>query len=327
MPALRIQAMKLRNIFRALFPGTRSGENQPQRTLPVYFPLVYGWRLLSRAIMRGWKGAIIALALFLAIFAALFYLVNLDLKPSPKISSSSGQSFAGELATGDLKGKMGATDVSDLSYGQWVSAMGLTQNNNKPEDDPDGDGLPNYLEYAYGTNPLKADTDGDGFSDKQEIINGYDPDAPGEAKPTTDISIAKIGIDAPMIWSQSEDEKSLDKDLESGAAHYPKTAAPGQAGNMIVSGHSSNYVWAAGSYNHIFKNLNNLAVGDKIDVKTIQQNGRVITYHYQVTGKKIVGADDQSIFDPTPDATLTLATCWPIGTNLKRLLVSADLVK
>jgi len=44
-----------------------------------------------------------------------------------------------------------------------------------PEDDPDKDGLTNLDEYRYNTNPVKADTDGDGYNDKDEIDNGTDP--------------------------------------------------------------------------------------------------------------------------------------------------------
>ena len=41
--------------------------------------------------------------------------------------------------------------------------------------DDDGDGLVNRLENALGTNPAVADTDGDGYDDKYEIINNYNP--------------------------------------------------------------------------------------------------------------------------------------------------------
>lgn len=46
--------------------------------------------------------------------------------------------------------------------------------------DSDGDGLTDALESnVYFTDPLKADTDGDGWDDKTEIENGYDPRGPG----------------------------------------------------------------------------------------------------------------------------------------------------
>ncbi|MDD5676706.1 MAG: hypothetical protein PHW60_01785 [Kiritimatiellae bacterium] len=41
--------------------------------------------------------------------------------------------------------------------------------------DSDGDGLPDWLEMIYGTDPYDTDTDGDGLSDKWEIDHGFDP--------------------------------------------------------------------------------------------------------------------------------------------------------
>lgn len=41
--------------------------------------------------------------------------------------------------------------------------------------DTDGDGLPDEIEEAFGTDRNKSDTDGDGYKDKQEITNGYNP--------------------------------------------------------------------------------------------------------------------------------------------------------
>jgi LPXTG-site transpeptidase (sortase) family protein len=318
-----------REIFQAPLGNANQNQDRPKRTLPIHYPLILAWSVLARGLKRIWKSALVYIVLILLIFAVLFYIVNLDLKSPPKTAAlpDPSASFAGALATGDLKSRIGSTDVSASSYNDWAKQYGLNQTNNKYDDDPDGDGLPNYLDFVYGTNPLKSDTDGDGFSDKQELTNGYDPDAPGDVRPEVEISIQKIGVAVPMVWSKSADEASLQKDLESGVVLYPKTASPGQNGNAVISGHSSNYVWAKGDYNHIFKDLNNLSNGDKIEVKTIQENGRTITYHYQVSGKTIASPDDQNIFSQTPDPSLTLSTCWPIGTNLKRLIVKADLVK
>ncbi len=41
--------------------------------------------------------------------------------------------------------------------------------------DADADGLSDLAEEAFGTNKNNADTDGDGFNDKSEILKGYDP--------------------------------------------------------------------------------------------------------------------------------------------------------
>ncbi|MGE5426213.1 MAG: hypothetical protein ACM3PZ_04000 [Bacillota bacterium] len=41
--------------------------------------------------------------------------------------------------------------------------------------DSDGDLLPDPLEEAVGTDPLRADSDGDGFNDGEEFLSGFDP--------------------------------------------------------------------------------------------------------------------------------------------------------
>lgn len=61
--------------------------------------------------------------------------------------------------------------------------LGITNNNlNKipvgfleENNDQDLDGLGDNLENALGTNPLEQDSDQDGYSDKDEILNNYDP--------------------------------------------------------------------------------------------------------------------------------------------------------
>jgi len=266
-------------------------------------------------------------SLFLAIFIGAFYLVNLDLKPVQEKVSSIIEDAPIVDTGAEIKKRLGSTTFSVESYDEWAKRFSLDKSNIGLDQDPDKDGLPNYLEYVYGTNPLKADTDGDGFSDKQEITNGYDPDAPGEAKPAVEVMISKINVDVPMVWSKSENEKDMLTDLANGVSHFAKTASPGQARNTIISGHSSNYVWAKGNYNHIFKDLESLEIGDIVSIKTTQKNARVITFKYKVIDKFNTIPDDERIFADTKDPTLTLSTCWPVGTALKRTIVKADLMK
>ncbi len=47
--------------------------------------------------------------------------------------------------------------------------------------DDDQDELTNYEEKVLGTDPLKADTDGDGYNDLAEIKNGYNPNGAGNS--------------------------------------------------------------------------------------------------------------------------------------------------
>lgn len=277
-------------------------------------------------IIRHTKRVAIFGSLFLAVFFGTFYIINMD------FSSKNGEKAAPESQSQlsqdeELKKRLGTTSVELNGYAGWEQGYGVPASDKGMDGDADKDGLANYLEYAHGTNPMKADTDGDGFSDTKEIQNGYDPDAAGDIKPLVFVKIAKLGVDVPMVWSQKDDEKSMLKDLESGISHYPKTIAPGQNGNSVLSGHSSNYLWAKGDYNYVFRTLNDLEKGDVVAIKLIQQNGRIFNYKFAVSEKFVTTANDPRIFEQTLDPEITLSTCWPIGTNFKRIIVRADMVK
>lgn len=285
--------------------------------------------LIAKINSHSKKVAIFSI-LFLAIFVILFYLVNLDTSKIENQSAPANNTAISNPAASNLseefKKKLGSTMFFMENYDNWAKRYGLSGSENGLDLDPDKDELPNYLEYIHGTNPLKADTDGDTYADKLEIVNGYDPDAPGDTKPIFEIFISKIKIDVPMNWSRNENELDMLRDLEDGVSHFYKTSAPGQNGNAIVFGHSSNYIWAKGNYNHIFKDLNDLEKGDSIKIKVIQKNGRNILYHYIVKDKFISAPDDERIFAETENPSLTLSTCWPLGTTFRRLIVKAELL-
>ncbi len=69
----------------------------------------------------------------------------------------------------------------------------------KRNDDYDGDGLNNWKEYEYNTDPKNKDTDNDGFTDKEEVDAGTDPLDPSDKpeKKTGDgdglLGMGKIG--------------------------------------------------------------------------------------------------------------------------------------
>lgn len=209
---------------------------------------------------------------------------------------------------------------------KWEEENGLSTQEKNYDHDPDGDGLANYLEFAYQTNPLESDTDGDGYDDYQEIKNGYDPDAEGDKRPEVTIKIKKVGVNAPVIFAASFLEKDLQANLQDGVVLYPKTGTPGQIGNVVVTGHSSNYAWAKGDYNYVFEKINDLKEGDEIILESRQANGAKFEYKYYVTTKEVMDPNDSRIFEDSGDQkVLTIATCWPLGTNFRRMVLKAEM--
>lgn len=131
--------------------------------------------------------------------------------------------------------------------------------------------------------------------------------------------ISHIKVDVPIIWNVSEDQ--ITENLQNGVVHYRGTAMPGQDGNIFITGHSSYYIWAPGSYKDVFALLNKLSAGDKI---YLQYDGN--NFVYEVEKLSVVNPDRMDVLAQSPGKTLTLMTCVPIGTDLKRLIVIAKQV-
>jgi len=131
------------------------------------------------------------------------------------------------------------------------------------------------------------------------------------------LMIVKINVDAPIVWQV--DENNILANLKNGVVHYKGTALPGQNGNIFITGHSSNYWWEKGNYNHVFALLPQMVVGDIIII-----NYNNTKYAYRVSNVFEVKPSQLSVLAPTPTPILTLMTCVPVGTTLRRLIVQAD---
>lgn len=132
------------------------------------------------------------------------------------------------------------------------------------------------------------------------------------------IYIPAINVTAPVSWHIPNEDAALTAGLEQGVIQLEGTALPGTVGNVFITGHSSNFVWAKGAYNQIFALLHNLVNGDKV---YLRYNG--VTYQYQVSGSEIVKPDNLSVLNQTQQSILTLMTCTPVGTNYRRLIITA----
>lgn len=142
------------------------------------------------------------------------------------------------------------------------------------------------------------------------------------------IIIPRISQNIPIASISSENllkrdwnalEKDMQEALKNGVVHYPGTSLPNQNGNVVITGHSSYFPWDPGRFKDVFALLHQLVEGDKIVVYYEQKK-----YIYQVTNIKVVMPDNVDVLKQTPTDQLTLITCTPVGTNLKRLIVTAQ---
>lgn len=113
-------------------------------------------------------------------------------------------------------------------------------------------------------------------------------------------------------------EKDIQNSLQDGVIHYPGTPSPNLSGNFVITGHSSYYPWSIGKYKDVFAVLHNSKLGDLIYVYHNQRK-----YTYKVTDISKVYPEDIEVLADMGDNRLTLITCTPLGTNLKRLIISA----
>ena len=136
-----------------------------------------------------------------------------------------------------------------------------------------------------------------------------------------EIIIPKINVQIPVVYGiTSIEEKDVQKALEGGVLHYADTALPGQNGNAVIVGHSSNNIFNKGKYKFAFVLLSRLEPGDTF---YLQKDG--VRYTYEVYQKKIVKPNDVSVLGPADrPATASLITCDPPGTSINRLVVTGE---
>lgn len=150
-----------------------------------------------------------------------------------------------------------------------------------------------------------------------------DPNSSQSVGPDPKLIIPKIAVDVPIIWdANAANQDSLNAAMDRGVVWFNirgANAKPGEIGNFVVSGHSSNDWLDSGDYKFIFARLEQMREGD-----TVYVNYEGLRYTYEITGSKVVKPNDvDSLRFPTSEPMITLITCTPLGTALNRLLVFA----
>jgi LPXTG-site transpeptidase (sortase) family protein len=154
------------------------------------------------------------------------------------------------------------------------------------------------------------------------------PDLSLEIAPPDDrIIIPRIGQNVPIVrvptdkllmrdWTALENQ--IQEALRYGVVHFPGTALPGDKGNVVITGHSSYFPWDPGRFKDVFALLHQVDVGDRVIVYRDQK-----PYEYEVYDKEVVMPDQVEVLTQKGEDRLTLITCTPVGTNLKRLVLLA----
>ena len=137
------------------------------------------------------------------------------------------------------------------------------------------------------------------------------------------ILIEKLGIASQIISDvDAFDSKKYQLALSKGIAHAKGTKLPGEGGNIFLFAHSSSDLLTAERYNSVFYLIHHLDKGDTVDIWYQGQQ-----YKYEVKSKEFVSPGSTSPLTRIMSSeTLTLMTCWPPGTTLSRLIVTASLI-
>ena len=158
-------------------------------------------------------------------------------------------------------------------------------------------------------------------------ISALDPTISKAVHDSPTLMIPKLNIEVPVTFGEGTTVREMNIKMANGVANFSipgASAAPGQIGNFVVSGHSAGNVYERSQYKFIFSGLTRMAADDLI---YMDYNG--VRYTYKVTGTKTV--------DPTNVASLreianenagkpmiTLITCTPLGSSKYRLLVYGE---
>jgi sortase A len=160
--------------------------------------------------------------------------------------------------------------------------------------------------------PVKEKPEADTPSSSSSPSASASASASAPADSTMSLTVPAMGIsDIPVV------EGTTEASLSAGAGHYVGSGYPWIPGsNTYIAGHRLGYPGTPSD--HVFWNLPNLAMGDKIYLT--DSNGH--TYTYAVSDILEVPINDLSVTGPTGADTVSLQTCiedygdyWTPGPN------------
>ncbi len=121
------------------------------------------------------------------------------------------------------------------------------------------------------------------------------------------IRIPAIGVDQVIVQGDGWDQ------LKKGVGQGLGSPNPGEKGNIVLSAHND-------IYGEAFRDLDMLKVGDEIILTTQKQD-----HVYTVVDSAIVDPNRVDLLNQTPEAVVTLISCYPYLVDTQRIVVLAQL--
>jgi sortase A len=121
------------------------------------------------------------------------------------------------------------------------------------------------------------------------------------------IQIPALKIDHPVVQGDGPEQ------LKKGVGQHVGTPNPGQKGNLVLSAHND-------IFGQIFQYLDKLKPGDQVILFSNQRS-----YTYVVRQTQIVEPTQVEVMNQTPEAIVTLISCYPYRVDNKRIVVTAYL--
>lgn len=124
----------------------------------------------------------------------------------------------------------------------------------------------------------------------------------------------------PLIETDSNEDSIVMKLLHDGAVMLDDDDDLGEPGNVVIAAHSSGPA-AFGPYRQAFAHLADLKIGQEFSITTT-----TAVFSYKIVNTDIVWPNEVDKLPENNDSTVTLVTCWPRFTDLKRLLIHGKLL-
>lgn len=132
-----------------------------------------------------------------------------------------------------------------------------------------------------------------------------EPHLLAEGEVIGEIQVPRLGLSAIVVQGDSP------ASLRHAVGHMPKSALPGEWGNVALAGHRDTF----------FRPLRDIQVGDEIRFKTVEHS-----FDYVVESIEVVAPTKIQVLEATSGYNLTIVTCFPfyyVGPAPKRFIVRA----